>query len=213
MRHVLAGQTLIGGSLMASGAALDWLRRLLPGNLSYDEVTALAAQSEAGAGGVIFLPYLNGELQPINDGQARGVFFGMNFSTTSAEIARAVLEGVAFAIAHNLQLAREMGIGIDAIRAVGRPAHNALWCQIIADITQRPLDVLPGSGGAPLGDALLAGAGVGLVDFVGMTFTLGEAQRYWPNPAHRARYEALFAVYRSLYPALRQPFAALVGSL
>ena len=177
--HVLPNQSLLGGSMGAVGAALNWCRQLLAPQpnpdgglqggvgvaapLDHAALLELAAQSEPGAGGVIFLPYLSGELQPINDGNARGVLFGLNLNTEPPQLVRAVLESTAFAIAHNLSIADQVGAPIEEIRAVGGPTRSILWCQIIADVTGRRLAVLPDNAGAPLGDALLAGAGVGLI--------------------------------------------------
>ena len=109
--HVLAGQTLVGGSMAAIGAGLAWLRGALGSQDDYATLTALAAQSPPGAGHLIFLPYLSGELQPLNDGYARGVFFGLSMSTGKADLVRAVMEGAAYAIAHNLELAEEVSAG------------------------------------------------------------------------------------------------------
>lgn len=210
-QHVLPGTTLIGGSMIAAGAALDWCRRLLPGDLTYEQLTQLASTGAVGSGGVIFLPYLSGELQPINDGYARGVFFGLNFNTGAAEIVRATMEGVAFAIAHNLHTIRQMGIEIDRIRAVGSPAQNALWCQIIADVTGCDVEVIPGSVGAPLGNALLCAAALKLIDDpAAVAQTLyDDVRAFEPQPSAHEQYSRLFEIYRALYPALKSQFARL----
>jgi xylulokinase len=212
--HVLPGQALLGGSMVAVGAALSWFRDALVPDLTYEQVGALAAQSPCGADGVIFLPYLSGELQPINDGHARGVLFGLSLSTSRAEIARAVMEGAAYAVAHNLATLAEAGVPVDEIRAVGGPTRSRLWCQIIADVCGRPVAVLPEDAGAPLGDALLAGVGVGLVsDPAATAHAAVEVERvYDPEPGHHARYQELFAIYRRLYPRLREEFATLAAT-
>ncbi|MBK8049141.1 MAG: hypothetical protein IPK16_19700 [Anaerolineales bacterium] len=119
--HVLPHQYLFGGSMSAIGASLAWCRKLLGEQHSYEDLIQLAAQSEAGAGQVLFLPYLSGELQPINDGYARGVFFGLSMSTGPAQLVRAVLEGTAFAIAHNLEYAERLGAPVVELRAMGWP--------------------------------------------------------------------------------------------
>ena len=130
----------------------------------FGTLTALAAQSEPGADGLIFLPYLSGELQPINDGHARGVFFGLSTHTGQPQFVRAVIEGAAFAIAHNAKIAAQVGSPISEIRAVGGPTRSPLWCQIIADIVGQPISVMIDNVGAPLGNALLAATGLGLID-------------------------------------------------
>lgn len=68
--HVLPGKTLLGGSMVAVGGALQWCRQILGDIYSYEQLTAQAAQAEEGAGRLLFLPYLSGELQPINDGKS-----------------------------------------------------------------------------------------------------------------------------------------------
>jgi xylulokinase len=209
--HVLPGAALIGGSMIAAGAALDWCRQLFPGDTSFEALTRLAAAAEAGSGGAIFLPYLSGELQPINDGCARGVFFGLNFGTRQAELVRATMEGVAFAIQHNLHVIRQLGIDVDGIRAVGSPARNGFWCQLIADVTGQVVEVTPENAGAPLGNALLCAASLHLIrDAAAAAKALNRDLRVFaPNAHTHARYVALFEVYRSLYPALKPSFAAL----
>ena len=248
--HVLDGQSLVGGSMAAIGAALAWLRNALGAQEDYTALTALAEQSSPGAGNLIFLPYLSGELQPLNDGYARGVFFGLDMSTGKADLVRAVLEGAAYAIAHNLELAEEIsapretidrgfdGLGgfsrieqeeksaeirrirqirglsepaIHEILATGGPTRSALWCQIIADVCNRPLRVLAESGGAPLGNALLAGAGIGLIDDLAMVAErmAQVQQRFEPDANRHEHYRRLFAIYKQLYPNLRDLYAEL----
>ncbi|OUC06075.1 hypothetical protein RY27_23280, partial [Litorilinea aerophila] len=133
--HVLEGQILLGGSMTAVGASLAWCRRWIGEELDYQALVTLAAQSRPGAGGLLYLPYLSGELQPINDGYARGLFFGLNMGTDRSDLVRAVLEGTAFAIRHNLQVTLDAGVAVHEIRAVGGPTRSRLWCQIIADVT------------------------------------------------------------------------------
>lgn len=209
--HVVGKQFLLGGSIAAFGAALTWLGNLLSNGLRHDELLNLAAQTEPGAGGLLFLPYLSGELQPINDGNARGVFVGLGQSTETRHLVRAVLEGTAFALAHNLAVITEAGVASTTLRATGGPTRSPLWCQLIADITGRPLDVLDDHPGAPLGNALLAAVGVGLVDDVGAAASraVGTPRRFEPDREHQERYDQLFAVYRQLYPVLKPSFAAL----
>ena len=208
--HVLPDRLLFGGSMVAAGAALHWCRDLLGSDCSFDELTALAAEVGPGSDGVIFLPYLSGELQPINDGNARGVFFGLSMSTTRAQSVRAVLEGTAYAIAHNLRVAQETGARIDELRAVGGPTRSALWCQIIADVTGRSVAVMDDAAGAPLGNALLAAVGAGVIADAGIVASRAARleRSYAPREAEHAHYQQMFALYQQLYPALKAQFAA-----
>lgn len=211
--HVLPEKTLLGGSMIAVGAGLNWIRKLFGAEFDYVRLGEMARQSPPGAGGVIFLPYLSGELQPINDGNARGVFFGLSMSTTPAHMVRAVMEGAAFAIAHNIAIARQAGSTISELRAVGGPTQSDLWCRIIANICGYPVAVLADNAGAPLGNAFLAAAGVGLISDPADMARKGAriTGHYVPNPQYRERYEALFGIYRDLYPRLKGSFAELAA--
>ena len=211
--HVLPGESLLGGSMAAVGAALQWCRQVVGPELDYVAVAELAAQSAPGADGLLFLPYLSGELQPINDGNARGVFFGLSLNTGRPQLVRAVMDGAAFAIAHNLRLADRSGTEIEELRAAGGPARSPLWCQIIADITGRRVAVLVDDAGAPLGDALLAAAGAGLIDDPAAVATgAARVARYFePREELHERYGGLFEIYQQLYPHLKEQFAALAA--
>lgn len=211
--HVLPGQTLLGGSITAVGAGLNWIRKLFGAEFDYIQLSEMARQSPPGAGGALFLPYLSGELQPINDGNARGVFFGLSMSTSPSHMVRAVMEGAAFAIAHNIVIASEAGSTITELRAVGGPTKSDLWCRIIANITGYPVTVLADNAGAPLGNALLAAAGIGLIDDPAATArkVARITGQYEPNPRFRDRYVEMFAIYRQLYPQLKDQFTALAA--
>ena len=145
--HVLPGEALLGGSMVAVGGAFNWIRKVIGDRLTVDEALAMAESSPPGANNLIFLPYLSGELQPINDGNARGAFIGLSMSTTSADMIRAVIEGTAFAIAHNTRLAAKVGTPITEIRAVGGPTQSPFWCQVISDVSGYPVKVMDSQPG------------------------------------------------------------------
>jgi xylulokinase len=211
--HVLDNQWLVGGTIVAFGASLAWCRDLL-GHSHFEDMTSLAARSSPGADGLLFLPYLSGELQPINDGHARGVFFGLSLNTGQAQLIRAVMEGAAFSMAHNLRVAAEVGATVRELRAVGGPTRSPIWCQILADITNQPVTVLQAGLGAPLGDVFLAAAAIGLIADAGQAAARAAQveQVYTPNPALRSLYDRQFEIYRGLYPALKSSFAGLGGA-
>jgi xylulokinase len=217
--HVIDGLTLLGGSMVAGGLAVDWLLKALEetggGPASKTDarnvLTALAAQVEAGSNGLLFLPYLAGELQPVNDGFARGVFFGLDLNTDKAHLFRAVLEGTAFAIAHNLSLAGQSGSAPAQILAVGGPICNDLWCQIISDVTGLPLQAMEDTGGAALGGAILGGLGAKLfADPLVMQRAHARIRAsFLPDLKSHTEYRRLFSVYRDLYPRLQDLFPKL----
>lgn len=210
--HVVDGLALMGGSTIAFGGAMDWCRSFLGQTAkTHAEVASLAEDSNPGANNLLFLPYLNGELQPINNGHAQGVFLGMNFRTTTADAVRAVMEGAVYALAHNLQLATQDGTVVNEVRATGGPTRNELWCQIISDVLGLPLKIQPTSAGAPAGNALLAAKGIGLIENLSDVdlFDTPETQTFEPGMKNHRMYQELLEIYTSLFPVLEPQFEAL----
>jgi len=129
MPHAVSGVLLLLGAMAASGASLRWYRdqfgmvevnagaRL--GLDAYDLLTMQAAQVAPGSKGVIFLPYMMGERSPLWHTNARGVFFGLTLATPRGALIRAILEGTAFALRHNVEVARRAGVDLGEIRSVG----------------------------------------------------------------------------------------------
>jgi xylulokinase len=159
----------------------------------------------------VFLPYLMGERSPIWDGKASGAFVGLSLFHTRAHLYRAVLEGVAFALRHNMEAGTNAETPLDAeLIVVGGAAKSDLWVQIIADVTGRPVLTVAEEVEAAMGAALLAGIGAGIV-------TQEQAAAGWvtltPHAQPRAGasrvYDELFAIYRGLYPTLRDSMHTL----
>jgi xylulokinase len=210
MRHAVRGRWLLLGAIVASGGSLRWLRDLL-GESSFDALTAEAAGEPPGAGGIVFLPYMMGERSPIWDSDARGVFVGLSLASARGALVRAVLEGAAFAVRHNVEVARAAGLSVDELRAVGGGAQSALWGQIKADVIGLPVLVPEASIGAPFGDAALACVAAGLhADAGGLARTVRVRERFEPRADER--YDSLYGVYRRTYEALRPEFRALAAA-
>ncbi len=121
--------------------ALEWLQLVLAANgepMSYASMTALAATSPPGANGVRFSPWLAGERSPVDDKRARAGFRNLSVTTTSADMIRAVMEGV---VANSAWLLRYVekyaGQRLSPLRLVGGGAQSELWCQMYADTTNR----------------------------------------------------------------------------
>ena len=211
--HVAPDRWHVMGAILAGGLALRWLRDILtpPGGPppDYDALSAEAALIAAGANGVIFLPYLQGERTPYMDPQARGVFFGLSRDHTRAHLVRAVMEGVAFALRDGLEVFRELGIAPAEVRVAGGGARSPLWRQIQRDVFALPVRTIGADHGGAYGAALLAAVGAGA--FAGgadaaRAVPLGA--RSAPDPAQVAAYDAVYRRYRRLYPALQAEFAA-----
>ena len=184
----------------ASGAAFAWIARLFAGPDAEPDFAALeaaAATVEAGAEGLLFLPYLaDGErFNPT----LRGGFCGLSLRHGRAEMTRAALEGVAFAIREHLDIMAQAGAPVSEMRVSGGGGRSALWSQIKADITGVPV-LAVGSDATSLGVALVAATAVGiyqsLVEAVGQCVQV--ARRYEPDDRLHARYDERYGRFREL---------------
>lgn len=217
MPHVFNGSEdlyVFGGAITA-GASVTWFREtfcsaeVIRGAAEGLDPHMLlerdAAQLAPGSDGILFLPYLMGERSPIWDAQASGTFVGLSLHHGRPELYRAVLEGVTYALHHNMQ-AGALGMGaIDPqLIVVGGASHSDMWMQIIADVTGREVYTIAEDVEASLGAAVLAAFGAGLIDG-------DEVRRGWVRPVPRAspdakahrRYAELFEQYIALYPAIK----------
>jgi xylulokinase len=211
MASALRGQWLALAAMVATGASLHWLRNLTGHGADFDTLTTEAGSVPPGAGGLIFLPYMMGERSPIWDSAARGVLVGLNLGTGRAELTRAVLEGTAFALRHNLEAAASAGLRVEELRSLGGATRSDLWCQIKADVTGVPIVRMKASTGATFGDAALAAVGVGHhPDLASFVSAAAVADRVF-QPSDAA-YDDFYGSYRRSYSSLRPEFPALAGA-
>lgn len=160
--HVVPGLWLLQGGTVGGGGTLKWFRQELGQGMSFDELTKEAEKVPAGSEGVLFLPYMAGERSPIWNPDAKGVFYGLSYDKTRGHMIRAVLEGVAFSLEHNLRTAKETGAEAGILNAMGGAANSLLWTQIKADVTGKTIQVPASDTATTLGAALLAGVGCGI---------------------------------------------------
>jgi sugar (pentulose or hexulose) kinase len=158
------GCSMIGGPASAHGASLDWLATVTGRPRS--ALLELAAGVPPGARGVLFLPYLDGERAPRWQRRLAGEFHGLRADTGPAELARAVLEGAAYGLAHIGRALRGDGAEIDVVTCTGGPSRSRLWCEIKAAVLDADFDVPDFTELSAYGAALAAGAGAG----------------WWPRP-------------------------------
>jgi xylulokinase len=218
MPHCLPGIHLLLGAMVASGGCLRWFRDQLGQPEvqtameqradAFDLLTKQAAQAGPGSEGVIFLPYMMGERSPVWHTNARGVFFGLSLATGKAALVRSILEGAAFALRHNVEVAVRAGAEVREMRSVGGCSRSDLWNQIKADVLGLPLLLPRTSVGSPFGAAILAGMGAGA--FPDVRRSLLEMvqfdRRFEPNPANHERYTEIYQVYRDIYEHLKGDF-------
>jgi xylulokinase len=212
VRLMYPDQFGFGGGLGTVGSLTTWFRD----NLAYQELKAeqeggenafaslanLSHQSCVGSNGLIALPYFSGERNPIFDGYARGMLFGLNLTHTRADIYRALLESVGYGIRHNMEIFWNENQYPQHIVAIGGGVHNLPWMQIVCDICNFSQEIPEIKIGACYGDAFLAAKGIGL-------YENGSDVKQWvkiekildPDPEAHEQYNELYQIYRDLYPA------------
>lgn len=213
--HVVPGRWLLQGGTTGGGGVVRWFHEQFgfeerlaakqTGGSSLALLDELAQKAPAGCGGVVFLPYMAGERSPIWDANAKGVFYGLDYAKTKAHMARAVMEGAAYSLLHNIEVAVGAGASVGVMRAMGGAANSRFWTQMKADITGRPIEVPGCDTATTLGAALLAGVGVGVyggfAEAVAQTVTV--KRRHEPNSAFADEYRRGYEAYRALYTALK----------
>jgi len=218
MPHALPGIHLLLGAMVSSGGCLRWFRDQLGqpeaqaamegGSDALDLLTQQAGQVGPGSEGVIFLPYMMGERSPLWHANARGVFFGMSLATSKGALVRSILEGAAFALRHNVEVAARAGAEVREMRSVGGCSRSDVWNQIKADVLGMPVVIPRASVGSPYGAAILAGMGAGA--FPDVRKSLAEMvhleRRFEPDLANHEKYTRIYQIFRDIYDHLKGDF-------
>jgi xylulokinase len=209
--HAIPGVWHVMGVTQGAGLSLQWFRNRLAPAVSYDELTAEAAGSPAGAQGLFWLPYLMGERTPHLDALARGAWVGLTAKHTRADLIRSILEGVSYSQRDCLEIIAGMGAPVSLARLSGGGAASPFWHQLFADIFGKPVVTLETKEGSAYGAALLAMVGTG--EYASArelcSQVLRESAAKDPDAATAAFYNRAYQVYRSLYPALKETYQAI----
>jgi xylulokinase len=191
-------------AIQNAGLALEWARKTL--GASWEDVYEEAFAVPPGAGGVAFLPYLSGERTPRFDPDARGAWTGLGLDHDRGNLLRAALEGVAFALREGLEALEEADTEVPELRLAGGGTAERAWQQLLADVLDRPLRLLPGGVAAVAsarGAALLAGSASGVYQSPEDILALApEPDRTIQPGDESGAYEAAYTRYRELYPRL-----------
>jgi xylulokinase len=209
--HAVPGRWHMMSVMLSAAGSLRWLRDAVAAGIDYAALSEAAGSVPAGSDGLFFLPYLTGERSPHPDPAARGAFIGLDVRHERAHLTRAVMEGVAYGLRDGLELMVESGIERPArLRASGGGTASPVWRQILADVLDARIETVGTSEGAAYGAALLAAVGAGWFGSVDEACARVISTRIVAEPGPDApRYEEGYAVYRDLYPALREIFPRL----
>lgn len=212
--HAIPGRWLLQGGTVGGGGALNWFERELGekerlmaremGGNSFEQLSREAGEIPAGSEGLTFLPYMAGERSPLWNPHAKGVFFGLDYTKTRAHMARAVMEGVAYSVRHNVEIALSRGAHVGEMRAMGGSANSVVWTQLKSDVLARPFVVPDSDNATTLGAALLAGVGVGAYSGYeeAVERTVRVRRRHEPDAKVGKVYDAGYERYIALGEAL-----------
>lgn len=211
--HVVPGKWLLQGGTTGGGGAMRWfdaqfgyeerekVRKSGGSSLAY--LDKLAATVPSGSDGVVFLPYMAGERSPIWDAHAKGVYYGLDFSKTRAHMTRATMEGVAYALRHNVEVAEAAGAKVGIMRSMGGAANSLFWTQMKCDVVGRKIEVPSSDTATTWGAAMLAGVGVGVFGSFDEAVEKSVKVRHEYEPTLDQNYEKGYDTYLKLYPALK----------
>jgi sugar (pentulose or hexulose) kinase len=178
---------------------------------------AAAGALPPGAEGLLTLPYWNAAQTPYWDADARGATIGWHGGHTSAHLYRSILEAVGFELRLHLEgLEKATGQPVRTLRAMGGGSRSPLWAQLVADISQLPVEIAAEDEVSALGAAVIARAwasGRGAAGIPDAAAAMARTTRVvQPQVSLASTYERLFGVYRRVYPALRPVFAELAAA-
>jgi xylulokinase len=212
--YPIPGLYLLFGAMSSTGGILRWFRdqfgdaekaeAVETGSDAFAVLDQLAGTAPAGSGGLLLLPYFLGERAPVWDSDARGALVGLSMSTKRSHVVRSILEGTAYGLNHNLEEMRKRGLRPPVLRVVGGGSKGKTWNQIKADVTGLPVEVPSETIGAPVGSALLAAVGGGLVDDLAKAVhaRYRPREQTHPDAARQRHYQGYYELYTQLYPAL-----------
>jgi xylulokinase len=210
--HVAPEMWYLMGVVMSAGGAFAWFRDRLARDLTAtgdanDRLNAEAATIARGADGVTFLPYLQGERTPHRDASMRAAFVGLSLAHSRAHLARAVVEGVCFALRDSLSILEELHLAPASMLLTGGGAKSAFLRRLQAEVFGLPVGTVNREEGPAYGAALLAAVGAGaypdLASAAGAMLTRTPLEH--PERGAHAEYDEPYRRFRDSYHAARLP--------
>lgn len=217
--HAVHGKWHMMGVSLTGGGALQWFVDKLchemaqTGRDPYAVLNGEAGDVPAGSEGLFFLPYLAGERTPHADPLARGAYVGLTLKHGRGHVARATMEGVAYAMRDSLAIIQELGVPVRQIRASGGGSRSPLWRQIQADVFGQKVVTINAEQGPAYGVALLAAVGAGEYKNIeeACRATIKVVSETPLDRRAKKTYDAGFPIYRDLYQSLKKNFRQIAA--
>jgi gluconokinase len=203
---------VVGGAINNGGLVLEWAGdALVPelGDGREDQLLEQAGQAPPGCGGLIMLPYLQGERAPHWSPIPCGVYIGLTRAHRRAHLIRAALEGVCQQLALVLESVLAAGHEVNEVRATGGFARSALWRQMLTDALGIPIGFPAQHEGSSFGAALLGMDALGLISLEHAADLIRIQETLAPDPAAQQTYADLRPTFDGLYDALVPAFRTL----
>ena len=218
-RHYRKDLYLMMPICMTAGMFLKWFRDEFcaeeketakeKGCSSYEIIDEEVENIAAGANGLIALPYLTGSLQPVQDADARGIFFGFGLEHKRPHFLRAVFESVAFMLRENIELIEKAGkLKVNSIISLGGGASSPVWCRIKADTLRQTIHVPEVTESTSCGAAVLAAAAIGWYEDAekAAAAAAGKMTVYEPEAEAFEAYDKAYEKYKALYAHTKELF-------
>lgn len=200
--HIAEGLWYPGTATKAAASSYRWYRDTFGGE--YKELDGGAEEINIGCDGLIFHPYLNGELTPYADPMLCGSFTGVRATHTKAHFTRAVLEGVSLSLLDSKLYLDSLNIPYNKTATlIGGGGKGKLWRQITADVLGIALKTTESSDSS-LGSAMLAGIAAGVFESPKQAVEkcVKEKDVTYPNPENTEKYRKIFERYKKIHDAL-----------
>lgn len=211
--HVIPGRFVPTATMQAGGASLQWIMEVLAPDQDdrYERLLGALPTVQASQDGLYFLPHLLGERSPYWNPRARAAFVGLARHHGRENLARAVVEGVAFNLRTGLLAFTQNGASIDSIEVIGGAANSVPLLQVFSDVWGLPIRrrSLVDEATA-LGAAIVGGVGVGIFAGFEVAATMSETSaQLQPEPSAVGRLADAHAVFLDAYRRLEPWFDTL----
>jgi xylulokinase len=213
--HAVCGKWHMMGVSLTAGGSLEWFGQQMCHDLMqtkranlYEALAGEAASIPPGSEGLFWLPYLAGERTPHADPDARGCLIGLTLKHTRGHVARAIMEGVCFAMRDSLEIITQLGVPVRQVRVTGGGSKSPLWRELQANVFGRQVVTVNAEEGPAYGAALLAAVGAGAFDDIGQACdaTIRPQEATQVSRRQKGRYNQAFPVFQQLYRSLRHDF-------
>lgn len=194
--HPIPNLWLPNGCMATSGSLLRWFQQIT-GQTSLSELDARAETCDPAS--LLCLPYFLGEKSPLHDPDLRGAFAGLHLGHTTADLYRAVLEGIAYGFRHHAEVFEEVGLERGRVLVTNGGSRSTFWKQIHADVLGFELYPVVDHPGASLGAAEIAAIGVGILSGwteAGRHLRIGDP--VLPNTDNAQKYQELYSLWKQL---------------